>query len=401
MVVMLGMSDAVVVLEPVAVSRADEVVAAPPGIGRSPGRVLARCFHAVASGFDWLFGAVILTFGLAILAATPVAQLLCFGYLLEAAGRVARSGRLREAFVGVRKASRLGSMVIGVALFVLPLELLSSQALSAELIDPGGPIARRWRVAVVALSVLVVLHVIGACARGGRVRHFLMPFGNPLWIRRRLRRGGLYTAARDAVWQFVVALRLPYYFRLGFFGFIGTMAWLAVPVSLLALGHVSPAFDLPGALLLGLVAMPLPFLQTRFAVDGRFRSLFALGAVRQRYQRAPWAFTFALLLTLTGALPLLLLKIQVIPRETIWVPSLVFLAFTFPARVVTGWAYGRSLQREPRRHWFFRWTGRLPLVPVAAFYVLVVFLSQYTSWRGIWSLYEQHAFLLPVPFLGL
>jgi hypothetical protein len=30
-----------------------------------------------------------------------------------------------------------------------------------------------------------------------------------------------------------------------------------------------------------------------------------------------------------------------------------------------------------------------------------VFLSQYVSWYGIASLYEQHAFMVPVPFLGL
>ena len=41
------------------------------------------------------------------------------------------------------------------------------------------------------------------------------------------------------------------------------------------------------------------------------------------------------------------------------------------------------------------------MLPVAAFYVLIVFFSQFTAWRGVWSLYEQHAFLLPVPFLGL
>jgi hypothetical protein len=228
-----------------------------------------------------------------------------------------------------------------------------------------------------------------------------MPFGNPFWIVRRLRRGGAYAAARDAVYDFMASLRLPYYFRLGLLGVVGTMVWVAVPVTLLALGRLHPLFDVPGVLLLGLVVMPLPFLQARFAVDGRFRSLFALTAVRQRYLRAPWAFTFALLLTLASALPLYLLKIEMIPRETAWLPSLVFLAFIFPARVVTGWAYGRSLRRDPPRHWFFRWTGRVPLLPIAAFYVLIVFLSQYTAWRGIWSLYEQHAFLLPVPFLGI
>jgi hypothetical protein len=199
----------------------------------------------------------------------------------------------------------------------------------------------------------------------------------------------------------VASLRLVHYFRLGLLGFLGTMAWIAVPVSLIAAGRTVPPLGMLGALALGLVVMPLPFLQAQFAVDGRFRSLFSLRSVRQRFQRAPWAFAFALLLTLTFAVPLYLLKIEMIPRETAWLPSLLFLAFIFPARMLTGWAYGRALRRDPPRNWFVRWTGRLPLVPVAAFYVLVVFLSQYTAWRGIWSLYEQHAFLLPVPFLGM
>ena len=123
--------------------------------------------------------------------------------------------------------------------------------------------------------------------------------------------------------------------------------------------------------------------------------------MRARFKRAPWAFAVALALTFTAALPLYLLKIEMIPRETAWLPGLVFLAFIFPARLLTGWAYSRSSRRERPRHWFFRWTGRLALLPVVGVYVLIVFLSQYTAWRGVWSLYEQHAFLLPVPFLGM
>lgn len=402
---MAVMNDALLTLPPTADAEpaADGSAPLPTGPVPAPTRprgLFRRMFGALASAFDWMFGAIALTAGLALLSATPVAQFLCLGYLLEASGRVARTGRLRAGFVGVRKASRLGSMAIGCSLCWLPLQLLSSQAVSAELIDPGGPIARRWRVVIVMCTVLFALHVAGACARGGRIRHFLVPFGNPFRILRRLRRGGAYAAGRDAVFQFVASLRLPYYFRLGLFGFLGTMVWIALPVSLMAAGRRFAPFGLLGALTLGLVVMPLPFLQTRFAVDGRFRSLFALGAVRRQYLRAPWAFTFAVLLTLASSIPLFLLKIQMIPHETFWLASLVFLAFTLPARTVTGWAYGRSLRREPPRHWFFRWTGRLPLLPISAIYVLVVFLSQYTAWRGIWSLYEQHAFLLPVPFLG-
>ncbi len=336
-----------------------------------------------------------------MLASVPVAQFLAYGYLLEAGGRVARTGRLRDGLVGVRKASRIGSTVIGVWLFLLPLELVSSLANSAQLVDPGSTVSRLWKFGLVALTVLVTLHVIAACARGGRVRHFLLPFGNPFWIARRLRRGGAYSSARDAVWKFVAALRLPYYFRLGLLGFVGTMAWLALPVSLMAAGRLFPILALPGALLLGMVVLPLPFLQSRFMAEGRFQAMFDLRGVRARCEKAPWAFAITLALTLIAAVPLYLLKIEMIPRETAWLPGLVFLAFIFPARLLTGWAYARSSRRESPRHWFFRWTGRLAVLPVLAFYVLIVFLSQYTAWRGVWSLYEQHAFLLPVPFLGM
>jgi hypothetical protein len=32
---------------------------------------------------------------------------------------------------------------------------------------------------------------------------------------------------------------------------------------------------------------------------------------------------------------------------------------------------------------------------------VIVYFTQFTSWHGVASLYEQHAFLLPVPFLDL
>ncbi len=129
--------------------------------------------------------------------------------------------------------------------------------------------------------------------------------------------------------------------------------------------------------------------------------MFELRAVRADFRRAPWAFAFAFIITLLFAVPLYLLKIQIVPREAAWLPSLVFIVFIFPARLLTGWALARASKREAPRHWFFRWTGRLPLLPAAAFYVLIVYFTQYTSWNGVWSLYEQHAFLVPVPFFGM
>jgi hypothetical protein len=179
------------------------------------------------------------------------------------------------------------------------------------------------------------------------------------------------------------------------------LAWLVVPVTLIAAGRRIPPVGFLGGLLLAVVALALPFLQMRFACENRFAALFEYRAVRERFGRAPWAFAIAAFLTLTFAVPLYLLKIEMIPRETAWLPSLIFLGFIFPARTLAGWAYARSGRRERPRHWFFRWTGRLWMLPTGLLYALIVFFTQYTAWQGIWSLYEQHAFLLPVPFLNM
>ena len=69
--------------------------------------------------------------------------------------------------------------------------------------------------------------------------------------------------------------------------------------------------------------------------------------------------------------------------------------------VLAGWALACANARTEPAHWFFRWTGRLPILPVVLFYVMIVYFTQFTSWNGVWSLYEQHAFLLPVPFFGM
>jgi hypothetical protein len=366
------------------------------GLSSLPGRV----WRELCSASAWLFGALVLLGGLSFLAALPLLQFLSLGYLLEAGARVARTGRLREGFIGVRLAARAGGIALGIWLMLLPLRFLSGLWVSAQLIDPDGLVARSWKVTLTAATAFMVVHIIAACSRGGRLRYFFWPF-NLIWLVRRCWRGGYYREARDAVWTFVTALRLPHYFWLGFRGFAGALAWLAAPITLLALGRAAPLAGFVGGLLLAAVVLYLPFLQLRFAVENRFRSFLQIGPVRRHFRRAPWAFAAALLVTLVLALPLYLLKIEIIPREAAWLPSLVFMLFIFPARLVTGWAYGRSLRRLQPRHWLFRWTGRLAMAPVALLYVVIVFFTQYTSWNGIGSLYEQHAFLLPVPFMGL
>src|SRR4051812_10434940 len=58
--------------------------------------ILRSMAHNLALAAEWMFGAVSLILGLAILAALPVAQFLSMGYFLESSARVARTGRLRD-----------------------------------------------------------------------------------------------------------------------------------------------------------------------------------------------------------------------------------------------------------------------------------------------------------------
>lgn len=350
----------------------------------------------LASGIEFGFGLIALVVGLAILAAVPVLQFLSLGYLLEAGGRVARSGRLRDGLIGIRTAARWGGAVLGVWLLLVPFRVLALQSRAVELLDPGGPIAQRWRIGMAALSAVLAIHIATACWRGARLRYFFSPF-NIVWFFR----SGWRQSAFAGIIGYAVSLHVPHFLWLGMRGFVGGLAWLLIPVSLMALGGRAPLLALGGAALLGIVFLYLPFLQMRFATENRFRALFELGAVRRDFQRAPWAFAFAFLLTLAFAVPLYLLKIEMIPREAAWLPSLVFIAFMYPARLLTGWAYGRAQRASQPRHWLFRWTARVGMLPVAALYVLIVYFTQFTAWKGVWSLYEQHAFLLPVPFMNM
>jgi len=355
-------------------------------------------------GTRWLFGLVCLIGGLAMLASIPILQFLSLGYLLEAGGRVARSGRFRDGFIGVRNAGGFGVIFVYTWLFLLPIRFLADMTHSADIIDPGGPAAAQYRIGMIVAMIAVFMHITLACALGGRWWHFISPF-NAIWVLVRVLRGGYFAQARDTVWDLTMSLRLPHYFWQGFRGFVVAFAWLVVPVSFLAMGHakfaIAPLFGFMGAFWLSLVLLYLPFLQLRVASTGRMREGFNVLEVRRDFRKAPWAHAFATVITLLFAIPLYLFKIEIVPQEAAWLPGLIFIAFIFPARLMAGKAMGRAGRRDEPRHWFFRLTGRLPLLPVAVFYVTIVFFTQYTSWNGVWSLYEQHAFLLPVPFFGM
>ncbi len=367
---------------------------------------VSRFLRGIASVLDWLFGFLAILGGLAVLSVVPVLNLLSLGYLLEVSGRIARTGKFSAGFIGIRKASVLGSIVAVGWLFLLPVRFLSGLWKDAELIAPGSGTATAWQVATIVVTVLILAHLAWAVIRGGRPWHFLWPA--PVKFFRWLKTPGKYARMRDATVDYVLGLKLPYFFWLGLRGFVGAVAWLALPVGVLFLA--SQAKQGPGALLsllgAGLMLVSvlyLPFLQARFAQENRFRAMFEVGAVRRLFGRAPLAFWLAFFILLLFSLPLYLLKIPLTPREVAWLPALIFVIFIFPARLLTGWAMARATKRPEERpaFWGFRWLSRLAALPVAAAYVLFVYLTQYLTFSGTLSLLEQHAFLVPAPLVGL
>lgn len=415
----------------------------------------------LCSGLEWLFGFASVIAGLALLASIPIVQFLSLGYLLEVSGRITRTGKFSAGFIGIRPAARLGSILLGTWLMLWPIRLVSSYWQSAYLIDPNSGVTTAWRIGLLIFTAVMVGHILLAWSCGGKIRHFFWPLLAPFffasWMLRKivssnrlrpivgpvvgtfskrllqdlttvppltswfppaiflanLRRGGVYVAARDAVWDYAVNLRVHYFFWLGLRGFAGAITWLFIPVMMIVattnlqlenqqaaqgLGGLAGFF---GSALLAIVILYLPFMQAHFAAENRFVAMFEIGTVRRMFQRAPIAFWFALLITLGFSLPLYLLKIETVPRETVWIASLVFVVFILPARMITGWALARAQKRQEPRFFLFRWVARLGTLPLVVFYAFVAFFTQFLSWYGSYSLFEQHAFLTPVPFLGL
>ncbi len=400
---------------------------------------------------EWLFGLASVVGCLAVLSAVPLVQFVSLGYLLEASARVAKSGKLRHGFIDMPKFARIGSLVFGTWMMLLPLRYLSTLAQDAYLVDPSGASARAWRVGQLVVTGLMLGHILLAWYSGGKLRHFFWPFLAPFqlgakllfgtiigpivcplveWISPRLAadlyierplsswfppailwaglvRGKMYRRTRDAVWDFVAGLRLPQYFWLGLRGFIGALTWLFIPVLLLMSGSLNSNGGLAffsgwlGAFLVAIVVIYLPFAQTHMAVQNRFVEVFNLGEIRRQFSRAPIAWWFALAITLLSAIPLYLLTIEATQREVTYLINLFFIAFIYPARLLLGWAMGRSLHREKPRFILVGLLARFAAIPVVLSYLFFLWASQYTAWFGPFSLMVQHAFMVPVPFLGV
>ncbi len=348
------------------------------------------------------FGVAALILLMAVIAAIPIVNFLALGFLLEAEGRVARSGRFRDAFPWMNAAPRIGSIALGIGMWIFPMQWLAGAAADAKLVDPTSNTAVVLSRVTIAVVVVLTLHIILALSRGGHLGAFFRPLKNARYLIGQLRAGGYWQRAGDHVGEFISNLRLGHHFVLGLKGFIAAAVWLIVPTVLFASANraaLGPVLlSVFGGVCLVPVLLWLPMLQARLAAENRWRGAFELKSTREVFRRAPLASLIAIVSLFVLTLPLPLLKIVPPPRDAAWFVTLVFIASLWPAHVLVGWAYRRGIKKLEIAAWPWRWGCRLLLIPLVMVYVVLLFFTPFIDAHGRLVLFEHHAFLLPAPF---
>ena len=363
-----------------------------------------RPLATVGWGILMAVGSVSIALLLALAAAIPLVNFYVLGVLLDAEGRVARSGRFRDGFRLWGVAPRIGGIVLASWLFLLPVRFLASFASDAELVDPGGSTARTLRVLTLLLAVAAALHLLLSIARGGRLSTFFRPLKNVVEFVRSVRRRHVWQRWSDASAGFLRWFEFREFWWLGLKGYGVALAWIAVPSALYISaedpegGQIAVVFL--GFLLLTAVNCWLPVLQSRVALTRRMRDGFHWRTARQQFNAAPWSWLLATVVLYLLTLPLHLFRIVLPPQDAAWLVTLIFVVTIYPTRVLLGWATYRGRIAGVLRHkarWYSRLPAKVLLVVFVAAYTGSLFLTQYIGTHGRMVLFEQHAFMLPWP----
>lgn len=342
---------------------------------------------------------------LAIMAAIPGLHILTLGFLINAQKRVAVSGRIRDGFPLLKIAPRLGILVVFTLLFCIPLRIQASRLSDAlVLLGPQHQQTQRLQTMLLLLQWLVALHLLAAILNGCTVSCFLRPLRN---LRRLLAwRHHEKRQQVTQVLQALLALLSPWqHFVTGLRGFLGAALWLVLPTSLLmsyaAPDRTRPVFGLLsflGGVLLILVFAWLPWLQVQQAVQGRFMAIFSVRTVRQAIRSAPLAWMLSTVLLYVLTFPLYLGKIRLPPQDALLILTPVFVLLTYPARLVTAWAWHRAAGRaQPASRWLHI-PVRLLMIPLLGLYSFFLLLTPSISELGRNAPFENQAFLGPVPY---
>ncbi len=369
-----------------------------PGV-RKPFRSLWWLLQVVI-GLGFLFPL------LAGLAAIPGVNLISLGVLLDAEARVGKSGRFRDGLPLLAVSTRIGTICLMVFLFLVPIMLISSTAESQQVISQLSGLSNNGlQVLTRVLQVVVFFHLILAIANGGSFTCFLRPIKN---LRRLLGslKNGVY-AANVNLWseRLLNVLRPWHHLRLAVFGAVGALCWLAIPTLLLGALSTAPHENQGGAALIsvlgGIVILPvaawLPLLQCHQAVTGRFKAIFEVRKAREIICRVPIRWAIATVLLYGLAIPLYLSKVVSWPVDALWLFTPLFIAVIYPTRILMGWVYGTGVNKQARAARLVRWPTKVVMIPLIGIYALTLFLLPTISEAGARAMFENHAFLLPVP----
>ena len=365
-------------------------------------RFVKRLFGGLFWGIERVVSLIALAALLAGVAAIPLVNFWALGAMLEAEGAVARTGKLRAGFPLRRAAARVGGMALGLALFLLPLQLLAGFAADAAIVDAEGLVARRLARGTAVAGVVVFAHLLLAVLRGGRLRDFVRPIANVRGFARACRKKGGFSELLMPLESLLRDVRPWRTWKTGFVGAGGVLAWTVVPTTLYAAADQARGPQLlltvVGGICLAVVLSWVPILQAGYARDPGWRQFGRLGEARMLFARSPMLWTGVLLLGFAGSLVLYLFKIATPPRDAVWLMTPFFVLVIYPVRVLAGWVYARASRREtlPWRAWRYGWGGAC--VVVTLFYVVLLFFTRDIGAYGKLVLYQQPFLLVPSPF---
>jgi len=346
---------------------------------------------------QWLAGLICLLILLAVITAIPIAQFYSLGFLLDAMGRVARSGRIRDGFPLIEHAPRLRSAVLGVWLVVLPLRLLAGAAADARIIGAGSSGDVDTHSLLVFLGFLAFIHLTIALTRGARFSYFFRPLANLRWLMgsRELNQGG-------DICRFVREMEIKRRTWLGCRGFFMSLLVLIPPTLIFAAARKTEGPSLIitfiGGLCLAAVLSWMPILQARFALEDRAGALLEFRDTRRLFGHAPIAWVFTVLITLGLAFPLYLTKVVIPPKDAVGLITLLYVVALYPGKLLAGWTYFRARTRETPARLSVRAVARLLLIPILGGYTFLLFFTQFIGEHGRGTLFEHHAFLLRIGF---
>ena len=379
----------------------------------------ARIVQFIKNATETSVSIIFLLALLAVAASIPVCNILTLGYLLEAQTRVAKSGKFRSGFLLLPEAKRLGTILVGISLWLVPVQLVAKVARDSRLLAGESYISLFWTSLVAVTAVIVAIHLVMAIGCGGRWWQFFRPVRNSRWLLSEIRGGDYWKESHQAIIQFIDGFRIPHLAKLGLLGYAAVYVWLTIPAYLFTqLEDVTSRWQISGfvigCVMLTLLLMWLPMLLVHISINERVSAIFEFSTVRALTQRVPlrWAWTTALLFGLS-ILPLLyvaLLKARIPPHSIQWDMMFVFLVTAIPARLLIGLVYFHAARKQsdlretnalhvPSFRWRLLYYANVAcLFAAVGGYVYFLYLAETAGELGQRSVWQFHALLLPFPF---